>query len=576
MHSQLPIRRIPFFHGLLLSCIGFSCANMLSSASTPPDGAVSDEVTEMPRFVVESTRILPLPEHWRYATMPGFEILSNASDGNTTRFLKDFQMLRSAIDIVWPGANQSASNGRSTIILCGKGNSLNEFIPEKRKDDERFTSSVFLQDADQSVIAVDLRAGELKMENNEAVIVTDPYRIFYEEYFRFLIRRGMGTKPPVWLEEGLVSIFSSIEFTNNCVEIGKIDNTVPTTTALTSGDDETTANTLATGSSQEFTQVLSKRAIIPFGKFFTQEKPSGMEGVTWKAQAYGFAHMCMYGNGKRYQKAFLAFATRACHEPISESLFKECFGQNFDDMALELRSYIEFTAHEYIRMKGKQRGEIIPKPGPVVLREATDSESGRLKGNALRMAGRLVEAENTLIAPYVRGERDPRLLAALGMNELSAKRLPRARKFLEAAFLGKVSDARPNVELARMRLNEVSAGQTQIPAEKLGYILEPLERAASQTPVLPDCVQLLSLVWLNGSQAPSKAQMQELLVGIRQNSSRPQLVYLTAQVCQKYGYDKEAAYLSEWGQSISTSQEGKALFKKLRESIPYTLEPAKK
>ena len=40
--------------------------------------------------------------------------------------------------------------------------------------------------------------------------------------------------------------------------------------------------------------------------------------------------------------------------------------------------------------------------------DAPDAVVGRIKGEMLRLAGHGDEARNTLIAPYVRGERDPR------------------------------------------------------------------------------------------------------------------------------------------------------------------------
>ena len=61
------------------------------------------------------------------------------------------------------------------------------------------------------------------------------------------------------------------------------------------------------------------------------------------------------------------------------------------------------------------------------------------------------------IAPYVRGERDPRLLAALGLDEKLAGHDERARKFLEAAAAGIAVRARAWLELARLRFDDAKA-----------------------------------------------------------------------------------------------------------------------
>ena len=64
----------------------------LAAARAADDAAVAaaGPVVELPKFVVTDSRELPPPESWRYATMPGFEILSNASDKATQRLLRDF------------------------------------------------------------------------------------------------------------------------------------------------------------------------------------------------------------------------------------------------------------------------------------------------------------------------------------------------------------------------------------------------------------------------------------------------------------------------------------------------------
>jgi hypothetical protein len=91
------------------------------------------------------------------------------------------------------------------------------------------------------------------------------------------------------------------------------------------------------------------------------------------------------------------------------------------------------------------------------LQDAPDAVVGRIKGEALRLAGHGNEAHNALIAPYIRGERDPRLLAALGLDEKLAGNVDRARKFLEAASNAKVDRARAYLELARLRFAAAQA-----------------------------------------------------------------------------------------------------------------------
>jgi hypothetical protein len=61
-----------------------------------------DDVVELPEFVVTETMILPAPESWKYAAIPGYEVLSSLSARETRRFVNDFQLLQQVVEVVWP------------------------------------------------------------------------------------------------------------------------------------------------------------------------------------------------------------------------------------------------------------------------------------------------------------------------------------------------------------------------------------------------------------------------------------------------------------------------------------------
>src|SRR6188508_3361713 len=85
----------------------------LPAQETP---ATTDPIIELPKFVVTDSRELPQPEAWRYATIPGFEILTNASDRATQRLLRDFDMFRQALGYVWPVPNKISHS--TSLIIC--------------------------------------------------------------------------------------------------------------------------------------------------------------------------------------------------------------------------------------------------------------------------------------------------------------------------------------------------------------------------------------------------------------------------------------------------------------------------
>ena len=67
------------------------------------DEPAAAAVVELPKFEVKDSRVLPPPESWKYAEIPGFEILSRISERETKRFVRDFLLLQEVIEVIMPG-----------------------------------------------------------------------------------------------------------------------------------------------------------------------------------------------------------------------------------------------------------------------------------------------------------------------------------------------------------------------------------------------------------------------------------------------------------------------------------------
>lgn len=521
------------------------------------DDAGAVEPTKLPAVVVEGAPVFSAPQSWLHGEIPGFEILSSASERATGRFLRDFQLLRSAVDVCLPGANQAAAGSSAELILCGKGRGLEDFVPEQKAEDDTFLSGIFLQKDERVVIVADLRSGERTFDAGSNV-ENDAYQAFNEEYFRFLLRRGLGAKPPPWLEQGLISLLSSIEISGNVVTIGKLTEGVRVEESPVDPEQTTTII-----SSNDFVRILGKSAIQPFDRFFSSSPPTGAAGVVWRAQAYAFTHMCLYGEGKRYQSAFLTFARRACRETVTESLFKECFGRGYKDMAIALRGYLEFTMHQYVQIQARH-GQTLPEPASVTFREATDSESGRMTGTAFLLAGKTDRARDALFGPYSRGARDARLIAALGLFELERGDSARARTFLEDALRKNGKDMSACLALARLRFAEALEKMPELSPEQERNALEPLLAASKAAPPSAEGLMLAAEIVGAGGNAPTEDAMKLLLGGVQLHPRNLRLVYACAAVCRKFGHEKEADALSEWGEKQAQTPESRALFAKLR------------
>ena len=568
--------------------IAFAGSTLL--AQTNP--VAHEPVVELPKFVVTDSRELPPPEAWRYATIPGFEILSNASDKATQRLIRDFDMFRQALSYVWPQPGRHPQT--TSLILCGRRNKFDSFIPAGRYVPDAGFASVFLKQGFQTAIVIDLQATTLNVLNvdgaNDAATGTDSGLIqvdhdkqLYREYVRYLLSRS-EPRLPAWLEEGLSQIIMRMEFDKRWIVFAKLEdpNTVSTQAAMTmqmnalsAGEGEDAmALPGAPAEDRDFNAALQRKALVPFEKFFAVEHDS-VEATNvlgnnrWAKQAYAFVHMCLYGMNGKYQKQFATFLQRLAREPANEAMFKEVFNKTYKQMLMEMRGYIDFTVYQHKEYRSKE--DVIIAPKPLALRDATESEVGRIKGEAMVLAGRAKEARVQLIAPYSRGERDPYLLAALGIYEKNYGEEVRARKFLEAAFVAKAKRPDACLELARFRLADAmakpAAGE-KLSAQQTVSVLAPLVFAHGKPPILPAIYDLAGDIWAHSSATPTKEDAKLMIEGAQLFPLKLKLVFQAGVMARDAGEVRLAHVLADHGIRYGPEAKVKERFEALKASLP--------
>lgn len=488
-------------------------------------------IVELPKFEVTDSRLLPPPENWLYAEIPGFEILSRISERETKRFVRDFMLLQEVVRAIMPNLVAGYTPVPTALILCGgRGKGFDEFLPQERNDERYGTNMLTFINTERAAIVVDFALAELQVEADTR-LEADPYRSFYAGYFRFLLRRQLGDKAPPWFEEGLVQLFAATEFDRKVITFAQLGDGFG---AEKVGD---------------FNHMLAQRSIMPFGQMLAANGPR-QRSPFWSAQCYAFVHMCLYGWDKKYQKPFLTFVKRLETEEPSEKLFKECFKKSYNDVATELRGYVSFTAYRKMEFKAK-KGQEIPEPPAVALKAAADADVGRIKGEVLRLGGHGEAARNTLIAPYVRGERDPRLLAALGLDEKQGGRDERARKFLEAASNAKVERPRAYLELARLRFKDAEAapagGEGKFSQQQVSEVLTPLFVARQQRPPMADVYTLIAETWSRSVVAPEAKHLEPVFEGVKLFPRDATLLMQVALLAAKRGFTAEAVAVAKLG-----------------------------
>ena len=542
---------------LALGAAPWGSAQTAGPARPAAPFSVGDAPVELPVFEVTDRRVLPPPESWRYASIPGFEVLSSVSVRETTRFVKDFFLLQAAINEIMPGFSTADVAVPTSLILTGRGKGFDRFMPAERDEDRYRTNSLFFDDPERGVIVVDFALSEFLLEDNTTE-EADPYRGFYKEYFRYLIRRQMSGRAPPWFEEGLVQLFASIDVTKKWINFAQI------------GDGFGGPRT------GDFNRILNERHLMSFPELFAD--PPKQRSTFWSAQSYAFVHMCLYGRGQRYQKGFIKFLSRVGNEAPTEEIFKECFGMDFKKMNLEVRGYIGFTDYKSMQYTAK-KGQALPDAPPFTLRDATESEAGRIVGEALRLGKHGDQAHLALIAPYIRGEREAPLLAALGLDERGAGNTDRARKFLEAAATAKVERPRAYLELARLRYDEARAQPAAAAGDKLSekqvaQVLEPLLVARKQRPPMAAVYGLMGDVWSRSARPPTRAEFDVVLEGVQTFPRNTPLVLQATTLAAQQNFAKEALILAKHGLKISRDPADRARFEMLATAFARDTEPA--
>lgn len=561
----------------------------------------NEKPIELPTYTVTDTRDLPPPEKWNYGRITGFEVLSNASPKATKRLVDDFQRYSLALSLVWPGI-QRPSAVPAALIICGRGGKFDAFRPKADDQPDRAMASLTLRGPEFSAIVIDYEAKVINLATPEGAaavaaaptvdsdgnaiggggdpgFAVDAYRQLYREYILFLID-GASPRPSAWLEEGLAQIFMAMEVTNTSVTVGKVEDPNEISAAQAALNDVGDGGT-APQEDRDFNAALAHRGLLSMKQLFAVAHDSDAArnplGSTWAKQCYAFVHWGLYGDNGRHQQAFIDFIRRIDKEPLSEALFKECFKQSYRDMELTIRGYIDVTSHKIAGIQAK-KGQKLPEPPPFELREATQAEIGRIKGDAFRLAGHEDAAHLAMIAPYIRGERDPQLLAALGLQEKAAGDAAHARKFLEAAAQAKAVRPRAYLELARMRFADAAAHPAmgeKFSGAQTASVLTPLFTARSQPPPLAEVYEAIGEAWARSTVTPTAAHLAVLDEGVRMFPRDASLVYQDASLKAKAGLVPEAGSLADLGLRVSAADAAmREKFDALKASLPKPATPA--
>jgi len=235
--------------------------------------------------------------------------------------------------------------------------------------------------------------------------------------------------------------------------------------------------------------------------------------------------------------------------------------------------------NEYLHVASKSPIDLrLPKASlasPTV-RPATDTEILRIKEDWTRLvaaylkthfpeATSLDNRHRAAIRACEMGNKDPRLLAAVGLYESDQEHDTSARAYLEAATEAQVVRPRAYYALARLRYALVSNFDgSPINAAQADRVVAPLLVSFGQSPALRESYSFAVKVWLNSEISLTREKLQLLDHGLELFPEDPDLLYGVATLNYRHGSKAEAGRLAERGLSLSKNPELRSKFEHLR------------
>jgi hypothetical protein len=543
-------------------------------------GAAESKVIALPPFLVEETA-KPLP--WRYADVAGLEVISTCPERLTRELIANHHRLHTLLGELLPPALQLKMSEKRTLLFVDSAHQP----PTSQEVVSRMALTAAEQERlDESIVPLDdgrlrrrpppprytfvpnLRLWDRDAQALFAIVREsefDPNRIgLTPDYVAYVLRNRLPALPP-WYISGVLTLFARARFSEDALTLERLDwLSEEGSAALKSGP-------------------AANRALLPLADFFagdlSQSDSAGGEGLSlWQAQAALFVRWGLGGRGAPRRAALWKFVERAAVEPVTETLFQECFGFDYVTAQKQLTEHLPEAIRDRLPLKPAQR----PRLPDYAVRPADEVEVARIKGDWERLEIGFVktqfpsltqkyleQARRTLMRPYERGSRDPRLLAAIGLCEVDGGNDTAAREFLEdAAARSRTLRPRAWYELARLRFAALrgprAGADLRLTAAQASEVLTPLAVTREQEPPLAEVYALIAEVWAVCAQPPTRDQLAVLEEGVRMFPRHTELVYRTAELNLRHGFTDTARWLITLGLTLAPDAAARTRFEALQ------------
>ena len=547
-----------------LLALGIFSPNFAAAAEAPT-------IVLPPMLVEESKSTVP----WYYVNLGATEFLSRCSESTTWDFVRAWQEKTQLMHVLVPEEFLARSDAPSVIVLYAQD--LDQTFSAEIQRDLQATAAAKGDKSEQARVnlAPNMRLGDRDMHAtivyiNESVFQGAQLNIA-AGHVRYLMQ-GRTPELPPWLVEGVERLWRHANFAED-----------PITLTPLVWHDETESYELAGNPARP-------RPLLPAAELFApvpvrdKEVQHPRRVQTRAAQQELFVRWALTSSDA-HREALWKFAARAAEAPVTEEMFEACFGFDFAELRDRLSDYLPKAVED---TEWIDPGDL-PEPPRFKVEKATPNEIARVRGEWERLAiwhvqrrypqarePYIAQARRTLQRAYKTGDRDPRLLATMGLTEIDAGNPAGAREFLEPAVAASVLRPNAYIELARLRFADLRRGAPEtklFTATELAPVIKPLQQSLKQAPPLADAYMFLAQAWARCEAAPNATERGELETGAKNFPWRPTVAYPVAQVLARHGKKTEAAAVLDACVGYPAEQDIVEGMKRLRAEMPGSSVP---
>lgn len=531
------MNRVPL---LLIGALGLGAAAIA--------GPESDAPILLPPLIVSDSR---WTKPWRYVSAAGIEVLSQCDDGATRALVERTDQLNQLLGYILPPELEFHPAGpRLTILVsAAMAPSLSQTLvtrfgagPVSRPPVRIGGSPLPLRLPGRVNMMRNLQLDDVDLMAVFAVVDERSFQSegigYTRDYILQLLQRR--TPPlPAWFVAGFMTLSHQLSFGPGEIHLGPAPwGRFDERQALINDPD-------------------TPRRLMPMYDFFAYRPRPGVstERVRWENQAALFVRWALDPAEPGRRAALARFVAAAADNGASEALFFQCFNLGYADARDRLSDYLPYAVSQPLVVRPPK----LTPPPRVRLRDATPTEVARIKGEWERLEVQFVEAHHPEYAPQylalarqtlTRGldaaPHDAGVLAARGLLESDRGDPTAARPFLEAAAAAGPVRPRVYMELAKFRLADALALPDH---EPLGVgvaeaVLEPLQRATTLHPRLPELFTISAEVWARSNARLTPTQWAFLQEGMRRYPASPWLLAYAAVLKADAGdFDTALAWL---------------------------------